>query len=160
MNFIPDTVLKLFFAVITIFLIMALLVRFQRALEIKYAGYVTLVAGLLLTGGALRSAISSEFPYDFDVSALWGRVAVVVFWIFIQIVFLCVGFITKVVFPCTFSFVSLIPLFPGHHSRFLHSLLNVGNFAWMPGPCVPIQHSYSSLVFASFRFEMKFIIQI
>lgn len=98
-------------------MIMFLLVKYQRVLEMKYAGYVTLVAGLALAAGALSTAVNNDYPYDFKVSDLWGRVFVVVAWIVIQVVFLCIGFVTKVVFPCAFLHPFLALLVPGFWCR-------------------------------------------
>lgn len=85
-----------------------MLVNYQRSLGIKYAGSVTLLALLILVSMALETAVSNDFPFQFEPDDLWSRVMITCLWVVIQIVLLCVGVVTNVVLPCAFFTLSAI----------------------------------------------------
>jgi hypothetical protein len=90
------------YAATSVLFLSFLLIKYQQDLEIRYTTWVTIVCGCILTGLAISSGATNQFPDEYNPEFLRFRLYVLVMWIAIQIVLIAAGIITKVLIPCAF----------------------------------------------------------
>lgn len=84
--------------------VMYLCIKYQQALHIKYAAWITVVACALMLGLAIDGGVQSRFPDAYDPRHLFIRSVVMGAWITSQILLILVGVIMKVLIPCASLF--------------------------------------------------------
>ena len=85
---------------LAVFFTLSVLIRYQQALNLRYGAWLTVVTGLSITGLAIASGVQNTFPQSFLDEHISGRGVVVGTWITLEIIFIVIGVVMKVILPC------------------------------------------------------------
>lgn len=94
-------------AVLAVFLLVGLIIRYQRALHLRYGAWLTVVTIMSITGLAIASGVQNNYPKDFREEHISGRVLMIATWVVLEIILILIGVVMKVILPCAMRFTLL-----------------------------------------------------